>query len=377
MSLSGGPFDPCIFAAGQGRQVSDGTLRQQPLQRAASAAFQTVTVKAYVERLDVVLGGHVIARHPRSYGRHEQSSIREHYLETLDRQPGGAGPRQCLSPLATAAAVRRAARGSGEAARAATRVKHYVRVLHFLARASVETVQRAIEQSRTEAGYDVEAHLAAGAAPGRCSRGDAPPPLDLSEQPEPVRDVARAVAGPAASLTNSCPRERRSMSEANTLLLKANLKQLRLPTMHAEFAALAREAATANENYEQYLLRLTELEVAARAANVLKARIKQAGFPVLKDFDSYDFTAQPSLPKPKVLELARGRVDRSELQYLPGREFRNGQNAPGHGLGLGGLPARPAGAVLHGRGSGESSGGGAEAVPTRSLAGRNWIRPTC
>jgi DNA replication protein DnaC len=69
---------------------------------------------------------------------------------------------------------------------------------------------------------------------------------------------------------------------------------------------LAREAATANENYQQYLLRLTELEVTARAVNVLKARIKQASFPALKDFDNYDFTAQPSLSKPKVLELASG-----------------------------------------------------------------------
>src|SRR5271156_4130006 len=96
------------------------------------------------------------------------------------------------------------------------------------------------------------------------------------------------------------------MIEANKLLLKANLKNLRLPAMHAEFEALAREAAAANENYEQYLLRLTELEVAARATNVLKARIKQASFPTLKDFDTYDFTAQPSLNKPKVLELASG-----------------------------------------------------------------------
>jgi DNA replication protein DnaC len=96
------------------------------------------------------------------------------------------------------------------------------------------------------------------------------------------------------------------MTDANTLLLKANLKQLRLPTMHAEFEALAREAATANETYQQYLLRLTELEVTARAVNVLKARIKQASFPALKDFDNYDFTAQPSLSKPKVLELASG-----------------------------------------------------------------------
>ena len=96
------------------------------------------------------------------------------------------------------------------------------------------------------------------------------------------------------------------MSDPKVLLVKTNLKQLRLPTIHAEFEKLAREAATANESYEQYLLRLTELEVAARATNVLKARIKQAAFPMAKDFDTYDFSAMPALNKPKVLELARG-----------------------------------------------------------------------
>src|SRR5262245_66535046 len=96
-------------------------------------------------------------------------------------------------------------------------------------------------------------------------------------------------------------------SNANThLLLKANLKQLRLPTMHAEFDKLAREAAAANEGYDQYLLRLTELEVAARASNAVQARIRAADFPVHKDFDTFDFTAVPALSKPKVLELARG-----------------------------------------------------------------------
>src|SRR5476649_2021526 len=108
------------------------------------------------------------------------------------------------------------------------------------------------------------------------------------------------------SSTNSCPTERRAMIEASKLLLKVNLKNLRLPAMHAEFEALAREAATANENYEQYLLRLTELEVAARSVNVLKSRIKQAAFPAAKDFDTFDFTAQPSVNKPKILELANG-----------------------------------------------------------------------
>ncbi len=97
------------------------------------------------------------------------------------------------------------------------------------------------------------------------------------------------------------------MTANNThLLLRSNLKQLRLPAMGAEFEKLAREAASANENFEQYLLRLTELEVAARSANAIQARIHQAGFPVPKDFDTFDFTAVPNLNKPKVLELARG-----------------------------------------------------------------------
>lgn len=96
------------------------------------------------------------------------------------------------------------------------------------------------------------------------------------------------------------------MSDTNAMLLKSNLKQLRLPTISAEFQALAREAAAADEEYDRYLLRLTELEVAARQSNALKARIKQAGFPVDRDFDTYDFSAMPELNKQKVLEMARG-----------------------------------------------------------------------
>ena len=96
------------------------------------------------------------------------------------------------------------------------------------------------------------------------------------------------------------------MSDQQTLLLKTNLKQLRLPTISAEFEKLGREAAEKNQRYETYLLRLTELEVASRSSNALQARIKAAGFPVEKDFDTFDFTVIPSLNKQKFLELARG-----------------------------------------------------------------------
>lgn len=76
--------------------------------------------------------------------------------------------------------------------------------------------------------------------------------------------------------------------------------------MAAEWEKLAREAADRDEPYESYLLRLTELEVATRGANAVAARIRAAGFPVVKEFDTFDFTAVPGLSKQKVLELARG-----------------------------------------------------------------------
>ena len=50
---------------------------------------------------------------------------------------------------------------------------------------------------------------------------------------------------------------------------------------------------------------MTELEVATRTANAGAARIRSAGFPVMKEFDTFDFTAMPNLPKQKLLELTR------------------------------------------------------------------------
>lgn len=95
------------------------------------------------------------------------------------------------------------------------------------------------------------------------------------------------------------------MANVTTELLKAQFRQLRLPTMGQEFERLARDAASTNQTFEQFLLRLTEIELSARAANAVTTRIKNAEFPVEKDFDTYDFSVMPNLSKPKVLELAR------------------------------------------------------------------------
>jgi DNA replication protein DnaC len=96
------------------------------------------------------------------------------------------------------------------------------------------------------------------------------------------------------------------MADAVIDLLKAHFRQLRLPTMGREFERLARDATATNQNFFQFLLGLTETELATRAANAIATRIRNAEFPILRDFDTYDFTVLPQLSKPKILELARG-----------------------------------------------------------------------
>jgi DNA replication protein DnaC len=95
------------------------------------------------------------------------------------------------------------------------------------------------------------------------------------------------------------------MADPTIDVLKAHFRQLRLPPMGQEFEKLARDAAATNQNFFQFLLRLTEAELATPAANAIATRIRNAEFPVRKDFDTDDFTALPHLSKPKIRELAR------------------------------------------------------------------------
>lgn len=83
------------------------------------------------------------------------------------------------------------------------------------------------------------------------------------------------------------------------------LRQLRLPTVAANYGRLAQEAASGGQPYEEYLLGLLEQEVAQRDINRRKRRIRDARFPRLHTLDEYDFNLVPDLPQDKILQLAR------------------------------------------------------------------------
>ena len=89
------------------------------------------------------------------------------------------------------------------------------------------------------------------------------------------------------------------------ILLAHHLKHLKLPTVLREYDKVARECARDGVDHPRYLLRLVELELIDRERRMVERRIRAARFPAVKSFDTFDFTAIPSLNKMLVLELAR------------------------------------------------------------------------
>jgi DNA replication protein DnaC len=99
----------------------------------------------------------------------------------------------------------------------------------------------------------------------------------------------------------------------STVLLKHHLKQLKLPTMHAECEKIAQRCASDNADHLAFLLQLCELELLERERRAAERRLKAARFPAHKLLDEFDFKERPSVNKPLMLQLIQG-------DYLEQRE---------------------------------------------------------
>ena len=109
------------------------------------------------------------------------------------------------------------------------------------------------------------------------------------------------------------------MADVPQLLLDHHLKTLKLPTFLREYAKQARLSADDGVDHIAYLARLAELELIDRERRLVERRIKQARFPAVKQLESFDFKAIPSLNKMLILDLARSEyVSRRENVILLG-----------------------------------------------------------
>lgn len=97
-----------------------------------------------------------------------------------------------------------------------------------------------------------------------------------------------------------------TVQSSQELRINAGLKQLRMPAAARSYKALIREAESKGETHMSFLAALIDQELQNRRENRLKQLLKRAHFPAMKTLDSFEFTAQTSISRTKVLALARG-----------------------------------------------------------------------
>jgi hypothetical protein len=196
LSLPAHAFDACIAQAAKVDKYQTAAFDSNRYSVPRRHAFQAVTVKGYVDEVVVVAGGQVVARHPRCYQSGQQILDPLHYLSTLKTKPA------CLDhanvyrhwQLPAVFYELRQALEKQHGPRAGSR--HFIRVLLLLEHHPAEHVQNAIERSRQDDGFCLEAILhrtcaaAPPATPGSTSVA-APLPHVLAEVQVPRPDLRR------------------------------------------------------------------------------------------------------------------------------------------------------------------------------------------
>jgi len=183
------PFDACIFQAAQVDKYQTVQFDRNRYSVPRAHAFCAVTVKGYIDRVEVVAAGQVVAQHGRTYGRDEQVLDPVHYLQALARRPAALDHAPVLHDwqLPPAFAALRQALERQHGPRPGCR--HYIRVLQLLGDHPVEHVRQAVEGCLGQEELTAERVRAAAerrsASAGTPSVGDSVTPLCQYQVPRP------------------------------------------------------------------------------------------------------------------------------------------------------------------------------------------------
>ena len=123
--------------------------------------------------------------------------------------------------------------------------------------------------------------------------------------------------------SNTPPNLNNAAALATTALTQATIghscRQLRTPTIAAQFASLAEAAHREGQSHLQYLDALLSAEVEERERRAIEGRLRDAHLPRLKTLDEFDFAQVPHLSAVGIRTLAEGGyIQRSEPIILIG-----------------------------------------------------------
>lgn len=123
--------------------------------------------------------------------------------------------------------------------------------------------------------------------------------------------------------SNTPPNLNNAAALATTALTQATIqhscRQLRTPTIAAQFASLSEAAHREGHSHLQYLDALLSAEVEEREGRAIEGRLRDAHLPRMKTLDEFDFGQVPHLSAVGIRTLAEGGyIQRSEPIILIG-----------------------------------------------------------
>jgi transposase len=149
-------FDACIVQAAQVDKYQTVRFDNNRYSVPRWCAYQSVTVKGYIEGVEVTAGGQVVARHMRSYGRDEQILDPLHYLAALGRKPAALDHAPVLRDWQLPASFTRLREALEQRHGLRTGGRQFIRVLQLLAEQPLERVQQAVEHCLPQQPLDAE-----------------------------------------------------------------------------------------------------------------------------------------------------------------------------------------------------------------------------
>lgn len=184
ISLPDRRFDPCISEPRKVDKYQTVAFDNNRYSVPRAFAFQAATVKAYVNRIEVVVADQTVARHERSYATGEHCLDPKHYLVTLGRKPAyldhTAVFKDWKLPAVFGELRDHLEKQHGEHAGS----RQFIRVLQLLATHPLSRVQEAVEGCRS-ARWPVDLILGRAA---QLSQSEARRELTLGKTESPATD---------------------------------------------------------------------------------------------------------------------------------------------------------------------------------------------
>jgi hypothetical protein len=137
-------FDPCIAQPAQVDKYQTVSFDRNRYSVPRRWAFRAVTVKGYVDRIEVVGDGTTVAAHPRTYQRDQKILDPLHFLGTLEHKPGALDHAPVYRDWSLPPAFARLRAALAARLGSCVGTRHYIRVLQLLARHSVDHLEAVI-----------------------------------------------------------------------------------------------------------------------------------------------------------------------------------------------------------------------------------------